>query len=94
MKKTISLLIGSYCLPAYREALKFKLPTIKTQDVDFLVPYPYKGKKVNMGDILSGLGFSPEFHPDGSTYFTNGTFRIDFLIPEKGRGTDKATLIN
>lgn len=84
------LLIGSYCLSAYREALSLKLPTIKTQDVDFLIPYPYKGKKVDMKSIFSDLGFSLGFNPDGSTYFTNGTFKIEFLTPEKGKGTDRA----
>ncbi|MEK6684293.1 MAG: GSU2403 family nucleotidyltransferase fold protein [Nitrospirota bacterium] len=87
------LLIGSYCLPAYKDAFNMKLPTLRTQDVDFLVPQPYKGKKADMESILSDLGFSLGFNPDGSTYFTNGTFRIDFLTPEKGKGTDKAVLV-
>jgi hypothetical protein len=91
--KINALLIGSYCLPAYKDAFNMKLPTLRTQDVDFLVPQPYKGKKADMESILSDLGFSLGFNPDGSTYFTNGTFRIDFLTPEKGKGTDKAILI-
>jgi len=91
--KINALLIGSYCLPAYKDAFNMKLPTLRTQDVDFLVPQPYKGKKADMESILSDLGFSLGFNPDGSTYFTNGTFRIDFLTPEKGKGTDKAVLI-
>lgn len=88
--KIKTLLIGSYCLSTYRDTLNLKLPTIKTQDVDFLIPYPYKGKKVDMESILSDLGFSLGFNPDGSTYFTNGTFKIEFLTPEMGRGTDRA----
>lgn len=91
--KINALLIGSYCLPAYKDAFNMKLPTIRTQDVDFLVPQLYKGKKADMESILSDLGFSRGFNPDGSTYFTNGTFRIEFLTPEKGKGTDKAVLI-
>lgn len=87
------LLIGSYCMPAYREALNINLPTIRTQDVDFLVPYPYKGKKVDIRSLLSELGFSVGFNPDSSTYFTNGTFKIDFLTPEKSKGTDRAVSI-
>lgn len=88
--KINALLIGSYCLSAYIEALSLKLPTIKTQDVDFLIPYPYKGKKVDIESIFSDLGFSLGFNPDGSTYFTNGTFKVEFLTPEKGKGTDRA----
>lgn len=88
--KINALLIGSYCLPAYRDALNLKLPTIKTQDVDFLVPYPYKGKTVDVEAMLSEIGFSRGFNPDGSTYFANGAFKIEFLTPEKGKGVDKA----
>lgn len=77
--KINSVLAGSHCLSAYKDALKMKLPTIKTQDVDFLVPRPYKGKKADIESILSDLGFSIDFNPDGSTYFTNGIFKIEFL---------------
>ena len=91
--KIDALLIGSYCLPAYKETFNMKLPTIRTQDVDFLVAQPYRGKRVDLESILSELGFSIGFDPDGSTYFSNGVFRIDFLTPEKGKGADKAVLI-
>ena len=87
------LLIGSYCLPAYRNALNMRLPTIKTQDIDFLVPRPYKGKSVDVEAILSEIGFSLRFNPDGSTYFTNGAFKIEFLTLEKGKSADKAISI-
>lgn len=83
-------LIGSYCLSFLKEELGFNLLTIKTQDIDFLVDVPYRGKEVDIGSILKGLGFSTGFNPDGSTYFTNGLFKIEFLTPEKGRATDKA----
>ncbi|MBI5892185.1 MAG: hypothetical protein HZB79_00785 [Deltaproteobacteria bacterium] len=91
--KINTMLAGSHCLSAYKDALNMKLPTIRTQDVDFLVPYPYKGKKADIESILSDLGFSIGFNPDGSTYFTNGIFKIEFLTPEKGKGADKAVLI-
>lgn len=86
-------LIGSYCLPVFKEELGINLPTIKTQDIDFLIGMPYKGKEVDIGTLLSGLGFSTGFNPDGSTYFTNGLFKVEFLTPEKGRVTDKAIYI-
>lgn len=86
-------LIGSYCLPVLKEELGINLPTIKTQDIDFLIGVPYKGKEVDIGTLLRGLGFSTGFNPDGSTYFTNGLLKVEFLTPEKGRGTDKAIYI-
>lgn len=86
-------LIGSHCLPIYKTQWKMNLPTMKTQDVDFLVQTPYKGKAVDIESLIGDLGFSIGFNPDGSTYFTNGIFKVEFLTPEKGKGTDKAVQI-
>lgn len=88
------MLIGSYCLPVIRENLDFNLPTIKTQDIDFLVATPYKGGNIDIETLLKPLGFSIGFNPDGSTYFTNGLYKVEFLTPEKGRGTDKAVAVD
>ena len=88
------MLIGSYCLPVIREKLKFNLPTIKTTDIDFLVKTPYKGKKTDVETLLKPLGFSIGFNPDGSTYFSNGLYKVEFLTPEKGRGMDKAITVD
>ena len=87
------VLIGSYYLPILKESTGFNLPTIKTQDIDFLVKVPYQGKEIDIGFLLKPIGFSIGFNPDGSTYFTNGIFKVEFLTPEKGRGTDKAIFI-
>ena len=89
----ITTLVGSYYLPVLKEGFGFNLPTIKTQDIDFLVKMPYKGKAVDNESLLKPMGFSIAFNPDGSTYFTNGVFKIEFLTPEKGRGTDKAVTV-
>ncbi len=87
------VLIGSYCMTAYKEGLRMSLPTIRTQDVDFLVNAPYKGKGADIKSLLEPLGFSQDFNMDGSVYFTNGVFKVEFLTPERGRGTDRAVLI-
>lgn len=86
-------LIGSYCIPVYKSQWKMNLPTMRTQDVDFLVQVPYKGKIVDIESLIGDLGFSIGFNADGSTYFTNGVFKVEFLTPEKGRGTNKAVQI-
>jgi hypothetical protein len=88
-----SILIGSYCIPVIKEGLGLNLPTIRTQDIDFLVTVPYKGKEVDVESILKTIGFSIGFNPDGSTYFSNGVFKVEFLTPEKGKGYDKAVSI-
>lgn len=88
-----AVLIGSYCLPFLKEDMGFNLPTIKTQDIDFLINVPYKGGKIDIELLLSPLGFSIGFNPDGSNYFTNGIFKIEFLVPKRGRGSDKAVYV-
>ena len=88
-----AILIGSYCIPVMKEGLGLNLPTIRTQDIDFLVTVPYKGKDVDVESILMTMGFSIGFNPDGSTYFSNGVFKVEFLTPEKGRGHDKTVAV-
>jgi hypothetical protein len=88
-----SILIGSYCMPVLQDELGFTLPTIKTQDIDFLLNIPYRGKEANVESMLKTMGFSIGFAPDGSTYFTNGIFKVEFLTPEKGKNSDKAVPI-
>ena len=85
-----AILVGSYSIPFLKEEFEFALPTIRTQDIDFLVSAPYRGKEADVEAILHPLGFSRGFNPDGSSYFTNGIFKVEFLTPEKGKGTDKA----
>jgi hypothetical protein len=85
-----TVLIGSHCLPIFKDRHGFHVPTIKTQDIDFLIKAPYRGKDADIEALLKGLGFSRGFNLDGSTYFSNGSFKVEFLVPEKGRGTDKA----
>ena len=88
-----TVLMGSYVLPVMKENLGFHLPTIKTQDVDFLVSVPYKGKARPVDSILKDLGFIMGFNRDGSTYFTNGMFRVEFFTPLKGRDSKDAVTI-
>src|SRR3990167_6075956 len=87
-------LIGSWCFYLYQRHLGVKPYPFKTQDIDFLLPYPYRGHtKVDLVDELKRLGFQHDFRPDGSVYLWNAELRIEFLIPERGRGRDKAVEI-
>ena len=86
-------LIGSQCLPILKSQLGMKLPSIRTHDIDFLVERPYKGKSADIESLLKPLGFQIGFQPDGSTYFTNGTFRVEFITPEKGKGDETSAPI-
>ncbi len=87
-------LIGSWCFLLYQRHLGVTPYPLRTQDIDFLLPYPYEGKHhVDLVQKLEQLGFRHDFRPDGSIYLWNAELRIDFIIPERGRGMEKAALV-
>ena len=87
-------LIGSWCFHLYQRHLGVKAYPLRTQDIDFLLPYPYRGRvQVDLIKELEALGFRHDFRPDGSIYLWNAELRIEFMIPERGRGMEKAPTI-
>ncbi len=87
-------LIGSWCFYLYQHHCGVKPYPFKTQDMDFLFPYPYRGKaRFNLAKELEGIGFQHDFRSDGSLYLWNAELRIDFIVPERGRGMEKAAAI-
>jgi hypothetical protein len=87
-------LIGSWCFHLYQRHLGVKSYPLRTQDIDFLLPYPYRGRiQVDLIKELEALGFRHDFRPDGSIYLWNAELRIEFMIPERGRGMEKAPTI-
>jgi hypothetical protein len=87
------LLIGSWCVPFYKEYFSGMRYTaaIRTRDMDFLVPFPSKlKKKVSIPELLKDLGFIIGFRGrDGYIKLEHPELIIEFLVPEKGRGLDK-----
>lgn len=84
-------LIGSWCFVLYQKKLGVEPYPFVTQDIDFLISNPYKGKvKVDIVDQLEKLGFKYSFNSDGSIFLWSADFKIEFLTPEKGRGVDEA----
>lgn len=80
-------LIGSWCFHLYQRHLGVKVYPLRTLDVDFLIPYPYKGKsRISLVKKLEALGFRHAFKPDGSIYLQSAELKIEFIIPERGRG--------
>lgn len=87
------MLIGSWCLPFYREyfsAIKYS-PLIRTRDIDFLVSSPEKIRvKADIPGILKTLGFVVGYKgAKGYIQFEHPDLIIEFLVPERGRGCDK-----
>ncbi len=87
------ILIGSWCIPFYKEYFAgIKYPsTIQTRDVDFLIPYPNRIKvNVNIPGLLKDLGFVIGYAgTKGYMRLEHPDLMIEFLSPEKGKGTDR-----
>lgn len=78
-------IIGAWCFNIYQKYLPIKNYPLRTQDLDILVPYSYKGKKFDFTSYLKELGFEERFNPDSSTYYSAGSLKIEFLSPGKGK---------
>ncbi len=76
-------IIGSWCFLLYQRHLPMKKYPMKTEDLDILVPWPYKGKTFDFAAYLQRLGFSQQFHPDGSMFFTGNRMKVEFLTRER-----------
>ena len=87
------ILIGSWCMPFYKDYFSSVeyLPSIKTRDVDFLIPRPAAIKsKANLTEMMKDLGFVRSFRGrEGYIVLEHPELAIEFLVPEKGKGTDK-----
>ncbi|MBU0573550.1 MAG: nucleotidyltransferase domain-containing protein [Candidatus Margulisbacteria bacterium] len=87
------VLVGSWCLYFYEDffaGLNYT-PTIRTRDIDFLVPLPPKiGKEVDIPALLKDLGFVIDFvGGKGYLRLNHPDLIVEFLVPERGRGSDR-----
>ncbi|MHB8094849.1 MAG: GSU2403 family nucleotidyltransferase fold protein, partial [Candidatus Aminicenantales bacterium] len=79
-------IIGSWCFLLYQKHLPMERYPLKTEDLDVLIPLPFRGKSFDLGGYLKGLGFRQDFQADGSMSFSGNMMKVDFLSPEKGSG--------
>lgn len=79
-------IIGSWCFLLYQRLLPIEKYPLRTQDLDILIPLPYRGKPLDLIDFFKKLGFSESFNPDGSIFFSGHKMKVEFLGPEKGDG--------
>ena len=88
------ILIGSWCIMFYKYYfLKSKTYStlIRTRDIDFLIPIPLKfKKKLDVFKLIKDLGFLETYRgPRGYMQFKHPDLVIEFLVPERGCGSDK-----
>jgi hypothetical protein len=91
------IMIGSWCIPFYEgyfKEVKYR-KTIRTRDVDFLIPSPHSFKKdVNLPELLKDLGFVVGYKGSkGYIKLEHPELMVEFLVPERGKGTDKPVQI-
>jgi len=85
---------GSWCMFFYTLYFQKKQPiaSLRTRDVDFLVPDP-KALKINIDlpNLLKSLGFLIDYRGEqGYMRLVHPEFFIEFLVSEKGKGIEKA----
>lgn len=82
-------IVGTWCFILYQRFLDVPHYPLSTRDLDILIPLPYKGKALDISELLKELGFNENFNPDGSMFFAGYGLKIEFLAPKKGKGKDK-----
>ncbi len=89
------ILIGSWAVVFYEDYFKknvaLKSFVLRTRDIDFLIENPLKvNLEVSIPDLLKDLGFIKSFiGSKGYIKLSHPDLILEFLVPEKGRGTDK-----
>lgn len=85
---------GSWCLLFYQSYFDRKnfTPTIRTRDLDLAVPIPTRfTDKVDVGELIADLGFVADYRgKEGYVRFMHPDLILEFLVPERGRGSDDA----
>ncbi len=87
------VLIGSWTIYFYKYYFKSKEYStyIRTKDIDFLIPVPFKfDKEINIFNLVEDLGFLETYKGSkGYIKLEHPDLTIEFLVPERGRGHDK-----
>jgi hypothetical protein len=88
------VLIGSWCLIAYEELFVETdyQAAIRTRDVDLLIPLPFQlDHTVDIEALLKDLDFVISHRGrEGYMQFVHEDLMLEFIVPERGRGSDKA----
>jgi len=87
------ILIGSWSVYFYKYYFDSTTYStfIRTKDIDFLIPIPPKFKKeINVFKLVEDIGFLEQYQgSEGYIKLEHPDLTIEFLVPERGRGSDK-----
>ena len=87
-----TVIIGSWCMHFYKELFSEinYHPTIRTRDIDLLVPLPLKTKrKIDVAALLEADGFIVIHNRDGFLRLEHPDLIVEFLVPERGKGSNQ-----
>ena len=88
------VLVGSWCMVLYRAYFHDvgRVDAVKSRDMDFLVPPSARFRNtVKVPELLHDLGFLQSFRgTEGFMMLEHPELMIEFLVPERGRGTTRA----
>lgn len=79
-------LVGSYCFKVYQSHFGVEWFPLRTVDVDFAIPLPYKGPSADLEVVLKKLGFRQDFRSDGTIFYEGNGLKIEFSQPRRGSG--------
>jgi hypothetical protein len=85
------IIVGSWCTYFYRHHYGeiFRVSPLRTLDIDINVSRLRRAKsQTDIPALLAPLGFDYQSHRDGSMSLIHPAIKIEFLVPEKGRGAE------
>lgn len=87
------IIVGSWCLYFYKKHFfsGYDISSLRTGDVDFLVPVPIDFKeKIDVPELLKDLGFVVSYLDTKGHYcLEHPDLTVEFLVPERGKGMTK-----
>lgn len=86
------IVVGSWCIYFYRHHYKESeiLPPLRTRDIEFDVSLLVRSpQKVDIMSLLERFGFVVDFKGSGFTNFVSPELIVEFLVPEKSRGSSE-----
>ncbi|MDQ7827053.1 MAG: GSU2403 family nucleotidyltransferase fold protein [Candidatus Eremiobacteraeota bacterium] len=91
------IIVGSWCIHFYRHHYRESevLPPLRTRDIEFDVSFlRHARNKVNVIELLEKLGFLVDFKGSGFTNLESPELIVEFLVPEKGKGSSAPRVIS
>jgi hypothetical protein len=87
------VVVGSWCVLFYEryfDTAEYRA-SIRTRDLDIAIPIPPRfAEKIDLAARLGELGFVEDFRGrHGYIRFLHPELIVEFLVPERGRGSDK-----